>query len=87
MLPELSRDIMLADELFELFDRRTRRRGRGGHSTTYIASERKVVYRYHVYNPGSGEGSSGEEVLQIPENILTEEELRNFVSQHQPGWI
>ena len=84
---ELSRDICLSLESFEMIDPKTQERGGGGSETTFVASERKVVHKQWIYDPSTKRSSSDEEELKIPDSITTKEELCAFVSDHNPYWV
>ena len=50
-------------------------------------SDRKVIRRKWIYNPRSGKSSSEEEELIIPDSVVSEEELRRYISEHRPFWL
>lgn len=69
------------------------KQGHFGTSTDYIAAEHRVVYRkwgakrrlFGLLPPR--QLPLEKEVLNIPEEITTEDALREYVQQHKPCWL
>ena len=79
--------VRLRCETFETMDPLTHERGGGGCTTSYIASERKVIHKSWYYNPTDKTHQNNEEELFIPDCISTDEEFREYLLEHRPLFL